>query len=126
MRREQNPAGNEIDRQIYNPWAGGQTVSDVFWIPGGRRHCSVLVLGRFCSILQGSTLRHKGQTNPAIHSKVFVFVLARGGCGRGGLSLWCARKRSSGDASEFSTALGMPTTKKNMYLTIKRGGVSPY
>jgi hypothetical protein len=62
---------------------------DVFWIDGGRRHCSVFVLGPFCSISHDSTLRRKGWTNPTIPSKVFVFVfvLARGGCGRGASAL---------------------------------------
>ena len=60
---------------------------DAFWIDGGRRHCSVFVLGLFCSISHGSTLRLKGWTNPTIHSKVFVFVLVRSGCGRGASAL---------------------------------------
>ena len=98
-------------------------VSDVFWIDGGRRHCSVFVLGPFCLISHDSTLRRKGWTNPTIHSQVFVFVLARGGCGRGasappaecerkladrplGRSFFCVAQRSSGAASEFSTASG--------------------
>jgi len=60
---------------------------DTFWIDGGRRHCSVSVLGLFCLTSHGSTLRHKGWTNPTIPSQVFVFVLARGGCGRGASAL---------------------------------------
>ena len=47
----------------------------------------VFVLGSFCSISHGSTLRRKGWTNPTIHSQVFAFVLARGGCGRGASAL---------------------------------------
>jgi hypothetical protein len=82
----------------------------------------VFVLGPFCSISHDSTLRRKGWTNPTIHSQVFVFVLARGGCGRGASALplnasessltaregsfFCVAQRSSGTASEFSTALG--------------------
>jgi hypothetical protein len=73
--------------RIHNPWAGGRMTVDAFWIDGGRRHCSVFVLGPFCSILHGSTLRRKGWTDLTIHSQVFVFVLARGGCGRGASAL---------------------------------------
>jgi hypothetical protein len=47
----------------------------------------MFVLGPFCSISHDSTLRRKGWTNPTILSKVFVFVLARGGCGRGASAL---------------------------------------
>ena len=47
----------------------------------------MFVLGPFCSISHDSTLRRKGQTNPTIHSQVFAFVLARGGCGRGASAL---------------------------------------
>jgi len=86
-RRGINATGNELDRRIQNPWAGGKTIPDAFWIAGGRRHCSVFVLGPFCSISHGSTLRRKGWTNPTIHSQVFAFVLARGGCGRGASAL---------------------------------------
>jgi len=53
----------------------------------GRPHCSGLVLGLFCPIPHGSTLRYKGRTDPTIHSKVFVFALVRGGCGRGASAL---------------------------------------
>jgi len=60
---------------------------DAFWIDGGRAHCFVFVLGLFCSISHDSTLRRKGWTNPTIPSQVFVFVLARGGCGRGASAL---------------------------------------
>jgi hypothetical protein len=76
-----------MKRRIQNPWAYCKTVSGVFWIAGGRRHCSVFVLGLFCSISYDSTLRRKGWTNPTIPSQVFVFVLARGGCGRGASAL---------------------------------------
>jgi hypothetical protein len=76
-----------MERRIHNPWFDCKTVSGVFWIDGGRRHCSVFVLGPFCSISHSSTLRLKGWTNPTIHSQVFVFVLARGGCGRGASAL---------------------------------------
>ena len=87
LTRGKNAAVNEMKRQIHNPWAGGRMTVDAFWIDGGRRHCSVFVLGPFCSISHGSTLRRKGWTNPTIHSQVFVFVLARGGCGRGASAL---------------------------------------
>jgi len=80
-------ARSKTERRIQNPWAGGRMAVDAFWIAGGRRHCSEFVLGLFCSISHGSTLRHKGWTNPTIHSQVFVFVLARGGCGRGASAL---------------------------------------
>jgi hypothetical protein len=86
-RRGINTVGNEMKCRIHNPWAGGRMTVDVFWIAGGRRHCFVFVLGPFCSISHGSTLRRKGWTNPTIHSQVFVFVLARGGCGRGASAL---------------------------------------
>jgi hypothetical protein len=76
-----------MKRRIYNPWAGGRMTVDVFWIPWGRLYCSGFVLGPFCSILHGSTLRRKGWTDPTIHSQVFAFVLARGGCGRGASAL---------------------------------------
>ena len=76
-----------MERRIHNPWADCKTVSGVFWIAGGSRHCSVFVLGAFCSISHGSTLGRKGWTDPTIISKVFVFVLARGGCGRGASAL---------------------------------------
>ena len=76
-----------MERRIHNPWADRKTVSDGFWVVRGRRHCSGFVLGPFCSIPHGSTLRHKGWTDPTIHSKVFVFVLVRGGCGRGASAL---------------------------------------
>jgi hypothetical protein len=89
-----------MKRRIQNPWAGGKTVSGIFWIPWGKRHCSVFVLGLFCSISHGSTLRHKGWTNPTIHSQVFVFVLARGGCGRGASALPLNASESSLTARE--------------------------
>ena len=73
---------------------------DAFWIDGGRRHCSVFVLGLFCSISHGSTLRLKGWTNPTIHSKVFVFVLVRSGCGRGASALPLNASESSLTARE--------------------------
>lgn len=76
-----------MERRIHNPWADGKTVSDGFWVAGGRRHCSGVVLGPFCSISHSSNFRLEGQTNPIIHSKVLVFVLARGGCGRGASAL---------------------------------------
>ena len=47
----------------------------------------MLILGVFCSIWHNSILRHKGWTNPTIPSQVFVFVLVRGGCGRGASAL---------------------------------------
>ena len=47
----------------------------------------MFVLGPFCSISHDSTLRRKGWTNPTILSKVFVFVLAPGGSGRGASAL---------------------------------------
>jgi len=76
-----------MERRIHNPWAGGRMTVDAFWTDGGRQHCSGFVLGLLCSISHGSTLRRKGWTNPTIHSKVFAFVLARGGCGRGASAL---------------------------------------
>jgi hypothetical protein len=76
-----------MERRVHNPWADWKTISGIFWIAGGRRHCSGFVLGPFCSISHGSTLRHKGWTDPTIHSQVFAFVLARGGCGRGASAL---------------------------------------
>jgi hypothetical protein len=99
-RRGINATGNELDRRIHNPWAGGKTIPDAFWIAGGRRHCSVFVLGPFCSISHGSTLRRKGWTNPTIHSQVFAFVLARGGCGRGASALPLNASESSLTARE--------------------------
>ena len=72
---------------------------DAFWIDGDRRHCSVFVLGLFCSISHDSTLRRKGWTNPTIPSKVFAFVLARGGCGRGASALPLNASESSLTAS---------------------------
>jgi hypothetical protein len=47
----------------------------------------VFVQRLFCSISHGSTLRRKSWIDPTIPSKVFVFVLARGGCGRGASAL---------------------------------------
>jgi len=47
----------------------------------------VFVLGLFCSIWHDFTLRHKGQIDSTIPSEVFVFVLVRGGCGRGASAL---------------------------------------
>jgi len=67
-----------MERRIHNPWADGKTVSDGFWVAGGRRHCSGFVLGLFCSISHGSILRHKGWTDPTIHSKVFCFCTCAG------------------------------------------------
>jgi len=72
---DSNPAGLLQDglRRILDTW--------------GRRHFSVFVLGPFCSISHGSTLRRKGWTDPTIPSQFFAFVLARGGCGRGASAL---------------------------------------
>ena len=89
-----------MERRIHNPWAEGKTVSGVFWIAMGRRYRSVFVLGPFCSISHDSTLRLKGWTNPTIHSQVFVFVLARGGCGRGASALPLNASESSLTARE--------------------------
>jgi len=72
-----------MELRIHNPWAGGRMTVDTFWIAGGRRYCSGFVLGLFCSISHDSTFRRKSWTDPTIHSQVFVFVLARGGCWRG-------------------------------------------
>src|ERR1035441_5077913 len=87
FRRRNARNSGQMERRIHNPWAGGRMTVDIFWIDGGRRHCSGFVLGPFCSISHDSTLRRKGQTNPTIHSQVFAFVLARGGCGRGASAL---------------------------------------
>jgi hypothetical protein len=72
---------------------------DAFWIDGGRRYGFVFVLGLFCSISHDSTLRCKGWTDPTIPSQVFVFVLARGGCGRGASALPLNASESSLTAS---------------------------
>ena len=72
---------------------------DAFWIAGGRRHISGFVLGPFCSIPHDSTLRLKGWTNLTIPSQVFVFVLVRGGCGRGASALPLNASESSLTAS---------------------------
>src|ERR1035437_8996870 len=55
-----NTVGNEMKCRIHNPWAGRRMTVDVFWIDGGRQHCSWFVLGPFCSILHDPTLRRKG------------------------------------------------------------------
>ena len=47
----------------------------------------MFVQGLFCSISHGSTLRRKSWADPTIPSKVFVFVLVRGGFGRGASAL---------------------------------------
>ena len=73
------------------------------------------------SVRSRTTLHSGAKARPTstIHSKVLVFVLARGGRGRGaapsnvcaagppkGRSFFCVAKRSSGDAAEFSTVSG--------------------
>ena len=84
---DSNPVGLLQDglRRILDTWC--------------RRHCSVFVLGPFCSISHGSTLRRKGWINPTIPSQFFAFVLVRGGCGRGASALPLNASESSLTAS---------------------------
>jgi hypothetical protein len=51
---------------------------DAFWIDGDKQHCSVFVLGLFCSILHGSTLKRKGWTNLHHPQPGFCFCTCAG------------------------------------------------